>query len=103
MNKRVAWNRGLKGILSEEAKKRIGEAVSVRLKGKKKDTTHKKKITESMRKVKQCSACSIRSRWIYVVRMPFTEYPLLLCDTDLIEQFRSLSPEDKKRVEILQP
>lgn len=35
MNKRVAWNRGLKGILSEEAKKRIGEAVSVRLKARK--------------------------------------------------------------------
>jgi hypothetical protein len=100
---RIAWNKNKTGIHSEEGRRRIGEVSSLRLKGKKKDSTHKKKIGESMKKIKQCSAYSIRSRWIYVVRMPFTEYPLLLCDTDLIEQFHALSPEDKKRVEILQP
>jgi hypothetical protein len=98
---RHAWNKGLTGIYSEETKRRIGLA-----KRKKKDPAHKKKIAESMKRLKklrQCSACSVRSRWIYIVRMPFTECPLMLCDTDLIEQFHALSPEDKKRVEILQP
>jgi hypothetical protein len=94
----IPWNKGKHGIYTEETRRRIGVA-----KRRKKTPLHKQRISESMKKIKQCSACSVKSRWIYVVRMPFTDHMLLLCDIDLIEQFHALSPEDKKRLEILQP
>jgi hypothetical protein len=92
----IPWNKGKHGIYTEETRRRIGLAKS-----KKKSRLHKQRISESMRKIKQCSACSVKSRWIYIVHIPtVSEHELLLCDTDLIEQFHSLSPEDKRQVVI---
>ena len=68
---------------------------------------HRDRIAESQRKRwevikgKQCSACSVISKWIYKVHIPaVSDHELLLYDTDLIEQFHSLSTEDKKQVVI---
>jgi hypothetical protein len=87
---RIAWNKDKTGVHSEEGRRRIGEASSLRLKGKKKDSTHKKKIAASMRKIKQCSNCPIRSQWIYQVSIPsITHYRLMLCDDCLLGYYKS--------------
>lgn len=64
--------------------------------------SYDRKVKKRLANIKQCSACTVKSEWIYLCSIPFTEYPLLLCDTDLIDQFHSLSPEDKQKVKILQ-
>ena len=97
----IPWNKGIR--LSEELCKKISAGKT----GVRFQQQHKDKIAETQKKrwevikEKQCSACSIRSRWIYKVHIPaVSEHELLLCDTDLIEQFHSLNAEDKKRVVI---
>jgi hypothetical protein len=104
----VAWNRGRTGVYSEETKRRIGEAASIRNKGRKLTRRHKKKISEAMNKVnqKECSQCSkkySRLNPIFKIVIPaVSEHPLMLCDTHVVEQFYALSQEDKKRVQILE-
>ena len=101
----MKMNRNKKiGIHSEEGKRRISHAVSVRLKGKKKDMIHKKKIAESMKKIKIRSQCNIKSsRWIFKILIPAVHetIPLDLRDQCTVDQFRSLNAEDKKSVQIL--
>jgi hypothetical protein len=90
------------GIHSEAGKRRIAKAVSSRLKGKKKDTTHKKKISQSMKNLEICSQCSKKSRFVYGAIIPsLTSYVLFLCCGCFIDQFLSLSPEDKRAVRVL--
>lgn len=48
----VAWNKGKTGIYSEETKKKIGEAASIRNKGKKLKPKHRKHIAQAMKKIK---------------------------------------------------
>jgi len=102
MNKTIPWNKGLRGIYSEETKRKISEKMT----GRALSLQHKKRIARSQKKriasIKQCCACSVKSKWIYKVIIPsVSEYTLLLCDIDLIEQFHSLSSEDKRKVSIL--
>jgi hypothetical protein len=98
----VAWNKGKSGIYSEETKRRIGVAASLRNKGRKLTRRHKKRISLAHAALKICSACSVKSKWIYKVKIPsVSDYELLLCDTDLVEQFHNLTADQKKQVEIL--
>jgi hypothetical protein len=90
----VAWNRGRTGIYSEDTKRRIGEAASLRNKGKKHSRIHKKRISEARKQwlasIKICANCSVKSKWMYAVTMPnITSYTVWLCDNCLLSYFRS--------------
>jgi hypothetical protein len=97
----IPWNRGRTGVYSEETRRKISASMTGRTLSK----LHKKRIAISQKKrlaqIKQCSQCSVKSKWVYNVRMPFSEYVIQLCDEDLVSQYNALSLEDKRKVEII--
>jgi hypothetical protein len=101
----VGWNKGKTGIYSEDTKKKIGQAASIRNKGRKLTRKHKKRISESRKKwlasVKICSQCSMKSKWIYgVIIRQIGDYMIHLCDSCLLYQYRNVKNE--KKIEVVE-